>query len=235
MAWLFLQHHPCEHPGLLGDFLREKGVSWQAAKLYRRDPVPDPLDYEALVALGGPPNVYQEEEFPYLALENAAIKDALSSGIPFLGICLGAQLLAKALGARVRPNPVKEIGFYPASLTSGAKGDLLFQGLGRRFTPFHWHGDTFDMPEGAVRLAGSPLCENQAFRYGKKAYGLQFHLETTPAMVATWAEEYHSELSALGRLSEVPSMVARAYRGEEGLRSLAWRFFEGFYSLVSIG
>ena len=131
-------------------------------------------------------NVDEVEKYPHLAQEVEWIKQALAAGLPTLGICLGAQLLAKALGAKVYPNRVKEIGWYSAELTPHADRDPLFEGGGKQITVFHWHGDTFDLPPGTVRLAESKLCRNQAFRYGRSAYGLQFHIEMTAELIDSW-------------------------------------------------
>ena len=150
------------------------------------------LDVKAapgLVILGGPMNVDETDKYPYLAQEIEWIKQALAAGLPILGICLGSQLLAKALGARVYPNHVKEIGWYAVDLMPAADRDSLFDACGQRVTVFQWHGDTFDLPPNAVRLASSPLCRNQAFRYGRHAYGIQFHIEMTPELIDSWLTE----------------------------------------------
>lgn len=129
------------------------------------------------------------DDQPYLHREIQYIRDAANRGQMVLGVCLGAQLIAKALGARVYPNAVKEIGWAPVSFTPAAASDPLLVGLSEPEMIFHWHGETFDLPPGAARLASSDACVNQAFRAGDRIYGLQFHLEVTPAMIAGWCRD----------------------------------------------
>jgi GMP synthase-like glutamine amidotransferase len=142
-----------------------------------------------VVILGGPMNVYEEDNYPFLALEDAFIKMVLREKIPFLGICLGAQLLAKACGAKVTKSDYKEIGWFEVDLTPEGKQDGLFRGLPHTIPVFQWHEDTFAVPDGGILLGTSALCRNQAFRVGDSAYGLQFHTEVTPDMVKAWAEK----------------------------------------------
>jgi GMP synthase (glutamine-hydrolysing) len=136
--------------------------------------------------LGGPMNVDEVEKYPFLAAEVPWIQESLTRGVPLLGICLGAQLLAKACGAKVYSQGIKEIGWYPLELTPAAEADPLWKGCGPCLTVFQWHGDTFDLPPGAVLLAQSPQCVHQAFRIRQSAYGLQFHLEMTREMIDDW-------------------------------------------------
>ena len=183
---LILRHMPHEPGGTLETALTGAGVDFRYFDLHREVPARLPLDRACgLVALGGPMNVDEVDRYPFLALDVQWIEQALAMDLPFLGICLGSQLLAKTLGARVYPNRVKEIGWYPVELTPAAADDPLFAQSGTR-TMFQWHGDTFDLPSGAIHLARSPACENQAFRYGQRAYGLQFHIEMTATMIDQW-------------------------------------------------
>lgn len=142
--------------------------------------------YEGLVVLGGPMGVYEGHTYPHLRDEIECIQAALDRDIPILGICLGSQLLAAALGAEVYPGKTKEIGWHEVSLTATGQADPILGRLGASETIFQWHGDTFDLPTGAVHLASSALYANQAFRYGSKAYGLQFHLEVDKPMIERW-------------------------------------------------
>ena len=142
-----------------------------------------------LVVLGGPMNVDEVEKYPFLGGEIQWIRQAVEAGMPVLGICLGAQLLAKAFGARVYPGAVKEIGWYPLELSVAAAQDRLFAGSGPNLTVFQWHGDTFDLPQGSVHLAQSTVYRNQAFRIGPCADGLQFHIEMTAGMIEDWLSE----------------------------------------------
>jgi GMP synthase (glutamine-hydrolysing) len=182
-----LRHVSHESAGTLEGVLSEMEVNFRYIDLFAPECEPPDLKMvSGLVVLGGPMNVDEVERHPHLAWEVSLIKQALAAGLPVLGICLGAQLLAKALGARVYPNQVKEIGWYRINLTPHADRDSLFEGSGKQITVFHWHGDTFDLPPGAVRLAQNELCPNQAFRYGRSAYGLQFHIEMTAEMIDSW-------------------------------------------------
>ncbi len=148
-----------------------------------------PADWAGLVVLGGPMNVDQTEQHPYLADEVRWVRAALDAQLPTLGICLGAQLLAKTLGAKVYPNAVKEIGWYDVQLLPESADDALFAGCPSEQIVFQWHGDTFDLPTGAVQLARSADCAQQAFRFGTSAWGLQFHLEMTASLVADWLRQ----------------------------------------------
>ncbi len=187
---LVLQHAPHETLGSLEQHCREAGLAWRTVELFREVTPSVDLDRAAgLVILGGPMNVDETDGYPFLGPEVEWIRQAIHAGIPLLGICLGAQLLAKALGARVYPNGVKEIGWFEIELTPEADDDPLLGGFDRRQTVFQWHGDTFDLPQGAVLLATSERCRHQAFRFGRRAFGLQFHIEMTPALIALWLED----------------------------------------------
>ena len=183
---LILRHAAHESGGTIETALGAAGLAYRYVDLYREIPPRLPLDQAAgLVILGGPMNVDEVQRYPFLGHEVPWIREAVDGRLPSLGVCLGAQLLAKALGARVYPADVKEIGWYPVEMTAAAADDPLLAQSGTR-SVFQWHGDTFDLPSGAVHLARSPLCENQAFRYGPNAYGLQFHIEMTAAMIDAW-------------------------------------------------
>jgi GMP synthase-like glutamine amidotransferase len=182
------EHTEDEGPGLLGEFFQ--GLGWDLVRLalYRGDELPENLDSAAgVVILGGPMNVYEEEEYPFLKEEDMFIKKVLREEIPFLGTCLGAQLLARACGAAVTKSPHREIGWYDVELTEEGRRDSLFRGLGPTLPVFQWHEDTFALPDGAVLLASGKVCRHQAFRVGRRAYGLQFHMEVTADMVKAWS------------------------------------------------
>jgi len=187
---LVLQHVPHETLGTIETALTEANLPFEYLELFRGIPSrPDLSQSAGMVVLGGPMNVDQTAEFPFLAPEVDWIREAIDRGLPVLGVCLGSQLIAKALGAAVRPNGIKEIGWYPLQLTAEAQQDRLLGGCDRDLTVFQWHGDTFDLPPGAVQLARSELCENQAFRYGENAYAFQFHIEVTARMIDVWLDE----------------------------------------------
>ena len=177
-------------------------------------------------------NVDETDRFPFLADEVRWLRQSVDAGLPVLGVCLGSQLLAKALGSRVYPNRIKEIGWYDIELTAAAKSDRLFGDCQVAETVFQWHGDTFDLPEGASQLARSELCENQAFRFGRAAYGLQFHLEVTPEIVSSWLGEPGNcgELDGLDYID--PEAIRRAIPAQTGpLKSLADGIFSRFAAL----
>jgi GMP synthase (glutamine-hydrolysing) len=182
---LAFRHVPFEGAGHIADVLRERGVELEYADLYKNgDPGPDISTYSGLIFLGGPMSA--NDTLPFLERERAIIAEALERGQPMLGICLGSQLIARALGARVRRNEEKEIGWFDIQFSEAAAGDSLFRGIEGPETVFHWHGDTWELPRDAELMASSQACRNQAFRYGRNVYGIQFHVEVTPAMIADW-------------------------------------------------
>lgn len=190
MRALILMHHPDEGPGTIGDYLSAHEVELQTVRLYAGEALPpDPESFEAIVAMGGPMNVYEQNEFPWLEPEDRFLRQALAAEVPLVGICLGAQLIAKALDAPISKNPVEELGWLDVSLSPDAYGDPLMAGVEPVFGAFHWHGDTFATPQGGVRLAASADCANQAFRW-RNAWGLQFHVEVTVDIVATWVADH---------------------------------------------
>lgn len=198
---LVFQHVPYEILGTLDPMLRDAGFRIRYINFGRTpDAEPRVTRYDGLVVLGGPMNVDQVQQHPHLLTEIASIREAINQGIPVLGICLGAQLIAKSLGAAVTRNPVKEIGWYDVSPTPAGTEDPLFADFCGTEKIFQWHGDTFALPEHAVHLASSPDCANQAFRYGDNVYGLQFHLEVDEALVRRWLKtrNYLRELKSLG-------------------------------------
>jgi GMP synthase (glutamine-hydrolysing) len=190
--------------GVLDPLLRQAGLRIRYVN-FARDPFAqvDASRYDGLVVLGGPMNVDQADSYPHLLHEIEVIRAALAREVPTLGICLGAQLLAAALGARVHPAPVREIGWYPLSLTEAAKSDALFQHLNSSMPVFQWHAYTFTDPSDTVHLASTDSCANQAFRYRDFAYGLQFHLEVDAALIKRWLQhsELQRELEPLGGAS----------------------------------
>jgi GMP synthase (glutamine-hydrolysing) len=188
MRVLAFRHVPFEGVGLIAPALEKRGLSLEYVDLYRPlAKAPEIADVAGLIFLGGPMSV--NDPLPYLKHEADFIVQAVERRQPVLGICLGSQLVARALGGRVYPNPVKEIGWFDIHLMEGASNDPLFSGVNPSETVFHWHGETFDLPPGATHLAYSEACRNQAFRFGPNVYGLQFHLEVTPAMIADWCAQ----------------------------------------------
>jgi len=181
---LVLRHEPFEHLGYFGEILREHAIPFSYRDLG------EPLDLQGrsgLIIMGGPQSA--NDSLPALSAELGLIIRAVRAEIPILGICLGAQLIAKALGARVYANPEKEIGWAPVYFTPAAQDDVLFSGFPSPSQFFHWHGETFDLPAGADWLAYSDRCRHQAFRYAGNVYGIQFHPEITPEMIADWSTQ----------------------------------------------
>ena len=194
-----LQHHDCENLGTIAQALQNAGVSARYTRSFEGQPVPKQMgDATGLIIMGGPQSVYEQDKFPYLRDELHLIEDALQQAKPVLGVCLGSQLLASALGASVYPARQKEIGWNRVTLADFATTDPLFAAVPKSFTPLHWHGDIFNLPRGATLLASSALTAHQAFRYGRNAYGLLFHLEVTLSQIHRMVETFSGELQAAG-------------------------------------
>jgi GMP synthase (glutamine-hydrolysing) len=190
---LAIQNYWDDSPGILGEILQQHGIACETVQA-EKAPLPDPANYAAIFALGGPQHAYDPD--PYLAREKELLRRAVEQDVPFLGICLGAQLLASAMGAPVTRHATTEIGFFEVQLTEQGRNDPLFAGLPGYQQVIHWHEDTFALPEGATRLAMSQDTPNQAFRVGERAYGVQYHIEVTPAIFALWFghPDYVSEI-----------------------------------------
>ena len=189
------QHVACEDLGTFAQVLTARGFQAHYIRPFAGDQIPEDCSHAAaLIFLGGPMSVNDEARYAYLTVEKAVIRSALERRTPTLGVCLGAQLLAAAAGARVFAGVRPEIGWAPVSLTMEGRQDRLLAALAQLPCVFHWHGETFDLPHGAVRLAFSALTMNQAFRLGHAAYGLQFHLEVDAAMIEAWMQAYRQDL-----------------------------------------
>ena len=186
-----LQHVPFEGPGSMAGWLAARRIEVGVTRLFAGDPLPGADEIDGLIAMGGPMSVNDEHELPWLRPEKQLVREAVDRGLPVLGVCLGAQLIASTLGARVYPGPAKEIGWFPIHGVPSVAPAFQFPG---ECLAFHWHGETFDLPPGAVRLASSAGCANQAFQVGRRAIALQFHLETTPASAAALVEHCRDEL-----------------------------------------
>src|SRR5882757_9001527 len=192
-----LQHHAVENLGTIADALEGAALAWQYVRVHKGQPVPTEMKGAGgLIVMGGPMGVYQTERYPFLRDEMKLIEDAIKHERPVLGVCLGAQIVAAALGAKVDRNPRgKEIGWHPIQLEPSARDDRLMRGLPETITPFHWHGDIFDLPADAESLASSDKTPCQAFRHGKATYAFQFHFEVTGASVAAMAEAFVKDLN----------------------------------------
>ncbi len=233
---LVFQHVPHEILGTFHPMLKTAGFRIRYVNFSRSNySIPKLRNYDGLVILGGPMNVDQRDEHPYLVPEVESVREFIEMDAPVLGICLGSQLIAKALGASVYKNPKKEIGWYDVHITEEGKNDPLLRAFNSTEKVFQWHGDTFEIPQGAVRLASSPACANQAFRYGDKVYGFQFHLEVDAPMIERWLltpvnrqeiEDMGGEISPEEIRSQTPLYI-------EELSELSRMAFGGFISLFS--
>ena len=196
---IVLQHAACEALGTIEEALLVKGLRTRFVRPFAGKPIPDEVHgAKGLIVMGGPMGVYEQERYPYLRDELRLIERAATTNKPVLGVCLGSQLLAHALGGKVSKQTQKEIGWYPVRLTDEAVIDPLWADVPREFTAFHWHGDVFSLPLGAKPLASSALTEQQAFRYGARAYGLLFHLEVTRPHIDGMVETFRQELEEAG-------------------------------------
>jgi GMP synthase (glutamine-hydrolysing) len=234
---LVFQHVPHEILGTLDPLLRDAGFRIRYVNFGRNpDALPDLDRYHGLIVLGGPMNCDQVTRHRHLLTEVAAIQAAIRDGKPVLGICLGAQLLARALGAPVTPHHSKEIGWYDVAPTTHGGQDPLFRHFETSEKIFQWHGDTFAIPHGAVHLAASAACAHQAFRFGHNVYGLQFHLEVDEPMIHRWlkAPGNRRELDSLrgtidpaGIVQETPLFIARSHSLGTAVFSDFIRLFQG--------
>lgn len=231
---LCIKHIGIEGPDTLGAFFERQRLRVQTVELQDGDPLPEDFDnLEAVVSLGGPMNVYEEDKYPFLRAEHEFLKKIVAREIPFIGICLGAQLLAKACGAKVRQSPEKEIGFLPVRLTGDGRRDPLFEGLPGKIDVFHWHEDMFELPPGSALLASSRGCPHQAFKVGSCAYGLQFHVEVTDRAINEWADAYFSPEDS-SRAEQKRVMLADYRKKEDLFRRAADTVYRNFLGIMSL-
>jgi GMP synthase (glutamine-hydrolysing) len=203
-----------------------RGIAFDRVLADAAPALPDWHGYAAIVAMGGAMGAYEDDRLPWLAVEKQLIGEAVRSGLPYWGVCLGAQLLAAVLGARVAPAPVHELGVMDVQLTAAASEDPVFAGVPERFPAVQWHGDTYELPEGAVQLARSAQIEQQAFSAGS-AYAVQFHLEVDGELAGTWMEipEYVAELEELDGPGAAQRMLAQVSEAEAQTVPLARAMF----------
>ena len=232
---LVFQHVPYEILGTFDPMIRDRGFRVRYIN-FGRDPdsVPNVTKYDGLIVLGGPMNVGEADDYPHLKTELEALRIALDNEIPIMGICLGAQLLAKTLGARVSRCPEKEIGWYDVTPTEEGLEDPVLGHFKKTRKIFEWHGDAFENPPGAVRLAGSRAWQNQAYRYGKNAYGFQFHLEVDEPLVHRWLStpRYLEELSSLQGRTDPDTIKRETTLYIEELKALSCNVFGSFLDLI---
>ena len=237
MRVLVLQHIACEHPGVFSEVMRERDVETEAVELDEGQSLPDWREFDAVLAMGGPMGAGDDAAHPWLAAEKRLVREAVEAGRPFLGVCLGVQLLAAALGARVYESERPEVGLLEVELTADGRDDPLFAGVDDLPLTLQWHGDTFDLPRGAVRLATSPMAQNQAFRVGERAYGIQFHLEVTREMAGEWAQvpAYRQSLAAALGDDRGATFIAEARRRAGEMHPAARRLFANWLELAANG
>ena len=231
---LIVKHIDIEGPGTLGDFLKAQGEPFTIVELGAGEKLPDdPKVFKGVVVLGGPMNVDEENKHTFLKDENEFIQKVLKAGVPYLGICLGSQLLAKAAGARVVRSPVKEIGWYTVQLTVDGKKDALFKGFEEKDPIYHWHGDMFHIPSNGKLLAGAEGCPHQALKVGTNAYGLQFHVEVTDKSIREWCDEY-CETDLPGRRGHAQSMMEDYWKHKQVFDAQAQRLYQNFLEIINV-
>jgi GMP synthase (glutamine-hydrolysing) len=208
----YFQHVPFEGLGNIENWIKAKGHSLSSTHFYENAVMPELEDIDWLIVMGGPMGAYDEKIYPWLVAEKQFILQAIKKGIKVLGICLGAQLIASALGAKVYRSVHKEIGWFPLHLTEAAAASDLFKGFPAEFTVFHWHGDTFDLPAGAKHLAATEGCVHQAFLYNRNVLALQFHLDVTINNIKDWVENGADELVKAPYIQTAAQMLAREDR-----------------------
>ncbi|MBN1516794.1 type 1 glutamine amidotransferase [Candidatus Sumerlaeota bacterium] len=234
---MVLQHIDDEPAALIGDFFDREGIPWEIMRFYAGDEKPqDTNRWNGLVIMGGPMGVYEEHKHPWLLQEKTFIRDFVNTAThrrPILGVCLGAQLLANALDdSEVYPGPQKELGWGEVEWTSEAQRHPYFKHFPEKQTVFHWHGDTFHLPQGAIRLAGNAIYRNQAFAYGPRIVGLQFHIEVTAELIRKWIELPFSapDIAATGGMMRLEQQLEEAEQyvpqAQESLNELLRNLFK---------
>ncbi len=218
-----LQHVPFEWIGSMEPWLLERGAEIFTAKLYESDDLPDPATVDLVIAMGGPMSVNDEAGHPWLVPEKAFLREAVQRGVPTLGVCLGAQLIANAHGATVGRNPQPEIGWFPIESVPAPRGTFTFPA---RLDVYHWHGETFGLPAEASLLASSLACKNQAFQMGDNAIGMQFHLETTPETAALLVENCRDEIVPGEYVQSAEAMLAAPPERYAAINKLSGRILD---------
>lgn len=235
MKALILMHAAHEGPGSFGEVLQDNGASVTTVKFHENpDAYPVEKDFDLLLSLGGPMDSGDVANHPWLARETEMLGRAARDGKKVLGICLGSQILARGLGASVRPGTAREIGYAPIQLTDEGRDDPILAGLKPTETVLHWHSDQFEIPTGAVRLASSDATENQGFRLGRHAYGLQFHLEVNRALLEEWLANpaVRQELESTPGAPSADQLLAAAEEHEKRLRWLCTSVLSRLVNLI---
>jgi len=220
----YLQHVPFEGLGSIEPWLRTAGYAITATRFFAAEELPAADELDLLVVMGGPMSVTDEDEFPWLVREKRFVREVIGAGKPVLGICLGAQLVASAMGARIFPNRAKEIGWFPVNgVALNDPGNFKFP---HSIEAFHWHGETFDLPTGATLIARSAGCEHQAFQLGDKVLGLQFHLETTPDAARTMVAHCGDELIPAQYVQPAKEILAAPVETYQAINQLMGKVLE---------
>ncbi len=228
----YLQHVHFETPANILKWADEKNLQVKGTRLFFNEKLPPIDDFDMLVVMGGPMGIYDEKEFPWLVEEKKFIEKAISKNKKVLGICLGAQLIADVLGAKVYKNKYKEIGWFPVFKTEEAKNSKIFYDFPDSFTAFHWHGDTFEIPEGAVHIFYSEGCNNQAFEYNNgNVVALQFHLETNEESAKALIQNSVEELKEKGRFIQEPDYILSKKENFSQIETLLYRMMDRLTAL----
>ena len=227
-----IEHTPCETLGLIAGILKEQRILVERIRPFKEERIPAEMGrFAGLIVMGGPMSVQDQDRYPFLRQEIRLIEHALREGKPILGVCLGSQLLATALGAAVTRGPRKEIGWHPVTPTKTALTDPLWSGQTRAFVAYHWHGDAFTLPRGSVSLARSSLTTCQAFRHERSAYGILFHMEVTSAIINGMTRTFRTELSQAGVTRD--EILGGATQHLSHLHRVGRSVFEGWARLVN--
>ncbi len=231
---LFLQNITLEGPGTIGSFLETRNIPIVIRDLYKGHHIPDKItEFGAVIVLGGPMNVDEEDKYPFLKLEKEFLRECVHKRVPVLGTCLGGQLLAAALGAKVKKNKCPEIGWMNVEMTPAGKNNILFSGLVSPLPVFQWHGDTFNLPDGSVHLAHSKHCLNQAFSIDDMFFGIQFHLEVTNKMAREWAHAYYPDTKLEDRKAVEKLMCSSDIQFSEKIEENSALFCKNFFYYVA--
>ncbi len=222
----YLQHVPFEDAANIAIWACQRGHRVSSTRMDLGQPLPEPETIDWLVVMGGPMNVDEHDAYPWLVREKEFIHRVIGRSTRVLGVCLGAQLISTVLGGRVAPNRQKEIGWFPIDFTAEAAGHPVFAQFPRQVAAFHWHGDRFSIPPGAVRLAGSANCDNQAFQHGDRVVALQFHWDYSPESVQAMIAHCGHELIDAPGIQHAPEMLAQPERFED-IRSMLFDMLDG--------
>jgi GMP synthase-like glutamine amidotransferase len=238
MHFLVFQHIAIEHPGIFRDLMTERGITWDAVELDEGEPIPNLDRYDALLVMGGPMDVFEEDIHPWLVPEKAAIREAVRErNMPYFGFCLGHQLLADALGGTCERMPAAEVGILDVDLNDQGKVDPLMVGLPISFKALQWHGVAVTrLPQGGVTLASSPVCDIQAQRVGDHAWGIQYHVEMTDQTVREWGAvpAYGDALDAIMGEGALERFDAECQANMADFNASSRSLFQNFLSASSL-